>query len=211
MAIIDVNKIRLKSWNAVRKLGFETTNPSLPLMEETIQLRTELEICSRLLCLLPISASAYGFPKDRARAWLENEGLMSILEGEESDYINSVGSDADLFKQQIEGMWALAWLLKISNNISPIKVCSQNFVRMLPDLNTNQPSSELINKINLRPINEIVQTIDLYYCLHWAIRQRLLDGMQPLNNPKQWIVEARRRGLEWSICDEPWWQVSLDT
>ena len=164
-----------------------------------------------MLCLFPLSACAYGFPRNLARNWLEKERLLGLLGPAEIAFLEGNASDAALFKLQIEGMWALAWVLSVAQDLSPSVACPNNFVEMLPDLKRSESSAAFRAKVRRRPPEEIFGAADLYYCTHWAVRQIELDGAARPKQVRKPVVVERRRALEWVIGTEPWWEVSLDT
>lgn len=198
------------SWEFIQELGLNT-NPSLPLLDHMSQAREEKDICDRLLCLHSLAAVAYGLPRERAKAWLQEEGLMRLLGPHESRFLSGEDSDAWCFRLQIEGMWALAWVLGVAKDLAPCIACSESFVKMLPDLSKEESSGQFRSKLNVLPCEQIVQCADLYYCLHWALCQRQLNGMPPLQQPQLSVVKERRRALDWVLSSEHWWEISLDT
>jgi hypothetical protein len=47
--------------------------------------------------------------------------------------------------------------------------CSDDFVRMFPDLKSSEPGSGFRGKAALRDVQQILPKLDLAYCLHWGI------------------------------------------
>jgi len=208
---INLDTIREKSWASVRKLGL-IENPSLPLLDGQLELRTQDEICCRLLAMLPCAASAYGFPIDKARRWVEdNERLWCMLTPHEKSFLTGKNTDTTAFKLQVEAMWALAWVLSVSDDLSPHHLCPENFVEMLPDLKTEESPEMFRKKADLRSENEIVAMLDFYYCVHWSLKERYLAATSDLSQLKLEIIEERRRALEWVTGEEDWSELSLDT
>ena len=112
--------------------------------------------------------------------------------------------------EQIEGMWALCWCLGIVPELDFSKPCSNDFVKLLPDLKRNEPGDEFRKKAVLRDPREVVAQCDLAYCLHWGVIHAELSGKRQ-RAIKSYMIIERRRALEWMVSDDPWDELSLDT
>jgi hypothetical protein len=206
----QTSQMRKQSWEAVSRFGLQT-NPSLPLLELGLQLKSTGEATERLLCLHATAASAYRFDRAKAMAWLISEGLAEHLEQEEIDFLQSGTGECEIFRHQIEGMWALFWALGQTEAFDFREQCPQSFVGMMPDLRVPAPSTSLRRAAKMRAESEILRALDLAYCLHWAIRETSLaspDRVLPLSVV---VVEERRRALEWLMGAAPWYEITLDT
>jgi hypothetical protein len=174
-------------------------------------LRPLHDILNRLFCLHALAATAYGFDADRAHTWLCQEQLSQELTQSERSFLQTGRGEHNTFKAQIEGMWALAWAASIVPVIDFWRSCDSNFVNLLPDLRVHEHIDTLADRSTLRPAEEILAAGDLSYCLHWIIRDRLLNGKPPPASLAPYVVIERRRALEWMLSDKLWDQVSLDT
>lgn len=207
---MDRELIRAQSLKTAKGLGYPV-NEALPLMDDVHTSRSVSEIIERLLCLHAAAACAYGFDRSTARAWLDKELLLSHATAAERQFIEHGNGDPNRFRVQVEAMWALAWALGVVTHIEFSKKCSDSFAVMLPNLKVNETSSALRSKVRLRTIEELFEACDLAYCLHWAIRQAHLTGGKLPGNVPAFVVEERRRALEWLLDSDPWDAVSLDT
>ncbi len=206
---MDLKRIRDESVEAARQLGVQLT--VLPLLDAGLEMRSASETTSRILAMNAVAATAYGFDKAKAIAWLNQEALTNSLSEQERRFIfESVGLP-DRFKVQVEGMWALAWAMGIANELNFAKDCDNRFVMMLPNLKQSQSSADFRKKANPRPLEQVVAACDLAYCLHWAIRQSELVDKRSPGNLKPYVVVERRRALEWLLSKEAWDDVPLDT
>jgi len=206
---MDLKRIRDESVEAARQLGVQLT--ILPLLDAGLEMRSASETTSRILAMNAVAATAYGFDKAKAIAWLNQEALTNSLSEQERRFIfESVGLP-DRFKVQVEGMWALAWAMGIANELNFAKDCDNRFVMMLPNLKQSQSSADFRKKANPRPLEQVVAACDLAYCLHWAIRQSELVDKRSPGNLKPYVVVERRRALEWLLSKEAWDDVPLDT
>jgi hypothetical protein len=183
---------------------------SLPLLDD-LSLRPAEEILDRLICLHAVAAVARGFDREKAYAWISQEGTLENLTQDERKLILTGAGDLDVFKVQVEGMWALSWVLSIVPRLDFWSGCDSRFVTMLPDLKKGESSSNFRARAQLRSEIEVGIQCDLAYCLHWALREAELKGSQPPRGLTPYIVTERRRALEWAIGTDAWDMISLDT
>lgn len=207
---MENNFVRDRSLARAVALGFPI-NTSLPLLSEEIHEKSEEEILNRLLCLHVVAACSYGFNREKAWRWVEQENLQNALVGGELLYLREGIGEQEKYRLQIEGMWALSWSLGVVPELDFGKGCASSFALLLPNLKISESSDSLKSKIAPRSIEQIFEQCDLAYCLHWGIRQaQISNNSIPAKVPPYVIVE-RRRALEWLIGDEDWGNVILDT
>lgn len=202
--------IRKQSFETASRLGY-STNSALPLLDEVSTARTTDETIKRLLCLHAVACCAFGFERRNALDWLRREDLFDELAPSELRFIENGEGDPIRFKVQVEGMWALAWSLGPVSQLDFSMYCDNSFVQLMPNMITGETSGVLRSKIRPRTIAEILAACDLAYCLHWAVREALLTGGKVLGDVQLYVIEERRRALEWLIGEEEWDEVTLDT
>ena len=202
--------IRAETIEAAKRLGVDVL-ATLPLLDAGLEMRSANETISRILAMNAVAATAHGFDKTKAVAWLNQEALTDSLSEQEKRFIFDGAGNPDRFKVQVEGMWALAWAIGIANELNFAKDCDNRFVMMLPSLKQSQSSAVFREKANLRSLEQIVAACDLAYCLHWAVRQSELSSKRLPGNLKPYVVIERRHALEWLLSKEAWDEVSLDT
>ena len=207
---MDLKQIREQSVQAAEQLGVNVS-PTLPLQDSGLETRSADEAISRLLAMNAVAATAHGFDKTKAIAWLNQEALTDLLTEQEKRFVFEGVGQPDRFKVQVESMWALAWAVGLINELNFAKDCDNRFVTMLPNLKETQSSAEFRKNANPRPLEQVVAACDLAYCFHWAIRQAELSGKQPPANLKPYVVVERRRALEWLLSKDAWDEISLDT
>ena len=207
---MDLKQIREKSIQTSKQIGLYVS-PTLPLLDSGLEMRSTEEAISRLLVLNAVAATAHGFDKARAIAWLKEEVLTDLLNEQERRFIFEGVGQPDHFRMQVEGMWALAWAIGIANDLNFAKDCDSRFVTMLPNLKLSQSSVDFRKRANPRPVEQVLSACDLAYCLHWAIRQAELSGNRPVASLKSYVVIERRRALEWLLSKDEWGETSLDT
>ncbi|SCX80490.1 DUF4272 domain-containing protein [Desulfoluna spongiiphila] len=200
--------VRKHSWDVAKSLGYPV-NLSLPLLESELRLRPLSDIVNRILVLNVVCAHSYGFQKDMASQWVTSENIENNLSPLERSFLYDGNGDKNKFGVQVEAMWAFLWCLNIISDLKFNERCSDNTVKMVPDLKNMQPSTDFKSTVSLRNKDEIVNMLDLVYCLNWGQKQHHLDTGK-WNYPPD-IIEERRRALEWSLRDVEWDEITLDT
>lgn len=203
-----LQRIRQKSWDITKSYGF-TINTELPLIENSYTFKSLDDIINRVLILHVCCAHAYGFNNDLAVKWIESEGLQKHITKNESDYIFKKENNREYFKLSAESIWAFFWII---NKISDLKFdsyCSDNLVQMLPDLKSSESSINFRKTINIKSEEQIIEMLDLVYCLHWSQIQFYLDNNTWKYPPK--IIKERRKAFEWTVSEINWDDISLDT
>lgn len=206
---METREFRSKSVARLAKAGI-VVSTGLPLIDN-FSVRPLPEILDRIICLNAVAAAAHGFPKESALAWLSKEGTLENLTSEECLFLTSNGEGTDEFKVQVEGIWALAWILGMVSDFDFWRECDPRFVTILPDLRTAENSAIFRARAHLRSEAEIGIEVDLAYCLHWIVRNAGVNGKHVPAGIIPYIVRERRRALEWAIGGEAWDRVPLDT
>jgi hypothetical protein len=206
----SLKSIRDGSLATARKMGFPT-NASLPLLDDIGSSKTADEVIDRLLCLFVAAGCSYGFDREKARAWLGREKLLGKMTPLERECLENEQGSYPMFEREIEAMWALAWILGLIPRLDFRKNCSNHFAPMLPNVRLGESSETFRAKIRLRPTPEIVPVCDLAYCLHWGIRHAAISMQPRPGKVSSFVIEERRRALDWFLGNESWHERPLDT
>jgi len=209
---MSTQEIRERSLKLATELGFPT-NPHLPLLDTPTGLRSADATVDRLLGLYVCVAVSYGFPVDRAHAWLAQERITAVLSPAEVAFLNDPKSKRARVDMQfqVEALWALAWAASYHERLDFARVVDGTFVKMFPDVKAGESSSVFRSRAAMRSVDTIAAMTDLAYCLHWAVRDHELNRRPPPGKLQGPVVRYRRKALEWLLGDEPWDEVSLDT
>lgn len=183
---------------------------SLPLLEED-QLRSTDEILDRLLCMTATAAVSYGFNRKNALTWLTQENLTSKLLVDEKKFIEGSIGNSKSFQIRIEGMWALAWAISIVDELDFWQDCDPQFVTILPNLRIYESSLRIRKSARLRSFTEVIAARDIAFCLHWILRDDILNNRPVSGGLKHYVVVERRRALDWMVRGEDWNDGDLDT
>lgn len=193
----DPTMIRRQSLAIAASLGY-ATNQSLPLLDDLKPSRSFDETIDRLLGMLCVAATAYGFDHSKANRWFERETKTDQLTEAEHSFLTTGAGNSRQFMRHVEGMWVLAWAISIVPLLDFTKPCSETFVTLLPNLKTDTSASKLRSKALLRPRVEIVSAADLAYCLHWAVRDAELSATALPGKVEPWRIVERREHLSGS-------------
>lgn len=202
--------IRASSCQLAKTFGFEVP-ASLPLLEIDSTPRSTGEIVDRALTVLAIVAASYGFESDEALSWLAQESLTKCLSRQEEDFLKGAHQNRSQFQHQVESLCAFAWALGFLPKLDFSKHSPDHLVAIYPDLKTTAPAADFRDKARLRSARELVEACDAAYCLHWGLRQAMLDGIEPKRPLSSIVLTERRRALEWMLNKEAWDDISLDT
>lgn len=95
--------------------------------------------------------------------------------------------------------------------LKPFDLKVPDLVALLPDLRKDEGASHLLSKVSLLEQSTILESLDLYYCIHWVqIEAGINDAVNGLDMP-EYVVRHMRRALEWCFSDEDWDAITLDT
>lgn len=112
--VIDDIRDNSRSVLAAHGLSVPASLPTLDI----VNLRSSGDILDRPFCLNAVSAASYGFEAAKALSWLRQEQLDEQLTQPERSFLEEGQGDRDVFKVQVEGMWALAWAVNIVPEIN---------------------------------------------------------------------------------------------
>lgn len=203
--------LREHSLADAERLGYPT-NPSLPYVESPGWIRPEDDIASRALALSLVLAFAYGFSREKTQRLLERDSLEEDLTPAELSFIKG---DSEVpneeFKLRIEALWALAWALSFVDRLDFSQVCGEHLVHLIPDWKRDDEPSAFRSAAKLRDADDIQRALDLAYCLDWAVAEERLRRIQASDRVPPYVIEQRRRALEWLVLDEDWDDIILDT
>lgn len=207
---MDPREIRVHSLLVAKSLGCKS-NDRLPLLDKKLTPRPVSKVVERSLALFAVVSASYGFAKESAIAWLENEGAFGSLAGSEKRFLNGEEGDLSIFQSQVEGLNVLGWALGFVRSLEFDQVCDNSLIRIFPDIKNNVSSSAFRAQARFRKLEEITRALDLAYCLHWEVVQNQIEGRQQAPGIKPHVIVERRRALEWILSAEDWDELDLDT
>ena len=123
---------------------------------------------------------------------------------------DNVGDERHI-NDQVEGVHAFAWSLKFVASLDFDDFCTDDLVKLIPDLKAGESSASFRARAKLRGPEEIGSACDFAYCLDWAVVNASLGNKELPGPIGAYVITERRRALEWMLADEDWDEVSLDT
>jgi hypothetical protein len=114
-------------------------------------------------------------------------------------------------KARVEAIWVFAWAGTLAPALDFGEACPNTLVKLFPDLLHNESSDGFRGRFKLRTNEEVAAQCDLAYCLHWSIRDAVLNGVRPPGKLHPLFVIERRRALEWCLSTVDWDDVPMDT
>jgi hypothetical protein len=86
------------------------------------RLQPTSELIARTAVLTMVMQRSFGMPGDRAKTWIDENGLTAALAPEETALLAGSGM-AEQFRTQVEALWALAWVLGLVDHLDPSQYC----------------------------------------------------------------------------------------
>lgn len=159
---------------------------------------------------------AFKAPIPIVKRWISENGLDDDLVESERAILDK--SNAELTGQEranlfwyVEALWALAWAGGLIDRLPFDKPAGDNLASLSPNLQQNEDGSKFLERMRLRPHDELFRMLDLYYRLHWWARDAQLQG-QPTGGVSIDIVMERRKALEWVLnARDDWDNVEVST
>lgn len=164
----------------------------------------ERAVCSfaSIMCALSISKGEYS-QEDRVYAedfLSEKYNVLELLTPMEQQVIAGTISEAGAINAvwKYEAVWALLWALGIVEELSlPSEICDCDLV--MGTMRRFKGLDDFMANTTLRPLEEILQALDLHYRYHWAAVNARVNGSDPAGIDEEVVME-RRAGLEWLCC-----------
>ena len=200
-------------------------NEHLPMVENSdmVKLKSFEEITAKAAATLLVIQLACDIGNGEYEASMEiipkvlNErfGVGEYLNAKERRLLDGTYEmqDAVDVAWEYETYWSLVWALGLIDDeeltdVSGICDCDKA-IHLLIDC---KGLNEFRARCKLRDIEDVLDMLDYFYCLHWAVVEKRLKPSTPIGGTNAEAVPDRRRGLEWLVSAEnDWIEISLDT
>ena len=184
----------------------------LPLRYETEEVtpRDKKEVIERVACSFSSIMCALSITKNKYteedRVYMTQDFLsakyhaLELLTPREQQVIAGTISEAGAINAvwKYEAVWALLWALGIIEELSlPSEICDCDLV--MGTMRRFKGLDDFMANTTLRPLEEILQALDLHYRYHWAAVNARVNGSDPAGIDEEVVME-RRAGLEWLCC-----------
>jgi hypothetical protein len=128
---------------------------------------------------------------------------FAALTPEETAFMQSKTPD----KQQItsfiwgyEALLVLLWAMRLAPSLpDPLEICN---VPALGSVILENDEEKLVADARLRPASEILDTLDLHFRIHWAVREASLNSQISPGGIDASVVQERHRALNWLVSFE---------
>jgi len=220
----DPRAVRTANIDALQRLRLPVPPPQFPLVWEpgdTVALRPTTELEARTAVLHVVLARCFGMPAEPAMSWLLGSHLVETVTPPEWQFVMGGRGDHRSFVLHHDAIFALAWVLGLTNHLDPEAPTDEELMGVLPDLVAGETFAQWRSR-NLaapRDAAEVAAVLDLYYCLDWGHLEA-----ERLGQPLPGLIDAnaigqRRWALEWAVTfhgpyhDPPvgWEEVDLST
>lgn len=207
-----MRSVRKRSLETAVSLGY-SVNRALPLLDPKLHVeRTIDEITRRALCLFCVVAVANNSNPLVALNWARAESLLDAFTASELSYLEAATEPARrTFLAQEEALWALTWATAFHNDFDHSSFCDNSLAKMFPNIRGRESSRDFMERAVIRRDDDIIEALDLAYCLHWAIVDEDLSQRPMVHSVSAYVIVERRRALEWLVSKNEWDEISLDT
>lgn len=191
-------------------------NKQLPLTEneEVVSLRTKEEIINRMIPLTIVAAKAMEAPPEKIEEFIERYNANKLFTEEEHNFLLKKHinyNEGIQYSWKLECIWLLLWSVNLISDIGvPANTCNAEFVFDKVLSNTKQ---DLMDQSTLKPISDILDSLDFVYRAHWAVREAQLNDLIIPESLDEGVVYERHYTLNWLVNDmeQEWEEVSTNT
>jgi hypothetical protein len=184
-----------------------------------VTLRTPQEVARRATVIAVIAAKSESGAWDLvpAQRILEDRGLWNDVTPKERAYLAKRKEPPEQlrgeFSWKYEGAWVLLWALGHIDDDDlgePTNICD---VPRLSAIVAQTPPEQFINGAKLRPIERILDEMDLIYRYHWAAVDARINGRPPPGDMEPGVVYERHYAFYWltRFMDQEWDDVQTHT
>lgn len=139
---------------------------------------------------------------------------FKALSPKEREFLDTAEPDESSIVQftwRYEAICVLEWALGLIDDLPfPDSICDvQEVAQLALDKNTKQ----FVNKCELRPVEELLDALDLHYRLHWAARECNRTGKAAPAELELGVIMERHYALNWLVRfeDKDWDDVDTPT
>ena len=200
----DPRAVRDASLGELERLGLPLPPPAFPLVWEPgdeVGLRPTAEIEARAAVLHVVVARCFGMPTETAMSWLLGSHLVDFVTPPEWHFVAVGKGDHRSFVLHHDAVFALAWLLGLSQHLDPTAPPEERLMQQMPDLPGGEPFDRWRSRSLVAPRDPVDAAVllDLYYCLDWAFQEAERAGAPVPGEIDSNAIGQRRWALEWAV------------
>ena len=206
---------KIRTEKVVRALGIPV-NKNLPPIhrDEKYAIRTIEAIVDRAIANTIVSAKGSGAPDELIDELIDRFYREGLFTPYELEFLENEDPDQDelhTYSWKIECNSALLWAVSLVRDLPFPNDLSD--VQKLYDLILQSDREALLQRAELRNYHILMDELDLYYRLHWALVETRLHNQELAVSINPGVVYERRYGLTWllNLDGEDWEEISMDT
>jgi len=183
-----------------------------------VRLRPAADIARRMLALFVVSVRAESLgtkdpisPTKLINDWPIGFAALSPTELKFIQTQEPAEQDIANFAWRYEALTLLQWALCLTDDLSlPVEICD---VPAAAKIAIDNNTDAFVDSARLRPINEILDALDIHYRLDWAVTQARVDGRPAPGGLDAGVVYERHYALNWMVRfeDAEWDDVTTPT
>lgn len=202
--LFDPRQIRRRTCDGLAHLGLAVRPDLLPRIfgpNDNVAVRPPSDLEARAAILNVVQARVFEMPPELAMRWLLDAHVLDDLTSAEWQFIATGNGDARRFSDQLESLYALAWMLGLTSHLDPSRYCSEQLPTLMPDLRAGEPFADWRGRALPAPREavEVAEMLDLYCCLDWMCEEARRHGERPPARLDHSMIWHRRWSLEWSL------------
>lgn len=171
---------------------------------DEVQLRAPAEVARRMMALVVVAIRAEGLASGTEIQVSEIRSRFPVacqnLSPEEETFFEQdapAHQDVIQFVWRYEALTVLLWALGLLPELPfPDIICD---VPQVVKTALDQLTVEFPDQAQLRPVTEILDSLDLHYCLHWITTQARLNQEEPPVLLEPGVISERHYALNWLI------------
>lgn len=180
--------------------------------DSQVGLRDAEEVAKRALCLLAVARHADGDREFKAMEFLKEQGVEDALTTAEREFLNArrpSREDRAAMTWRYEALTALLWALGHRDTLEFPD--SQADAAKMIELVMSRLDG-FVKRAKLRPVTEILDATDLYYCSFWFAQDHRVNDKQQSKVALS-VVYERLYALNWLIryMNKSWDEVQVDS
>jgi hypothetical protein len=200
----DPLRVREASLRVLKQLGLPEPGESFPMVwdpGDRLELRPRAELEARVAVLNIVLARSFGLPKESAMEWLLDAHLVERLTRPEWHFVVADEGDHHAFALHLEAVYALGWVMGLTGHLDPCRPSANGLVQRLPNLPHGESFAAWRGRTLTAPRSpvEVVEQLDLYYCLDWAFLEAERRNLPLPGDVDSNAIGQRRWALEWAV------------
>jgi hypothetical protein len=201
----DARERKARTEKELDALGIHVP-PYLPpvISELEVNLRSAADVAQRSLALFLVAVRAESLASNDeipvAQLHEKMPFAFSVLTPCEEQFLNLKPpreQEVIQFAWRYEALFLLQWALGLADALPfPSTICD---VPAVANTALERIKPEMIDRMRLIPVTQILDALDLHFRLHWAVVQARVEDRKPPGNLDGGVVMERHYALNWLV------------